>query len=850
MKHVTHIIFCMLCMLCLFDATAVAQVNSSDEFFTLYLKDGTSRNFYTGDIISITHSNIDIDGTIYDEPVVQEICMSTGAERYRLADIEEMSFERLNIPFDVRASVEKWEIVSEAVNKMLEGKSIYELAEHKVEIENLDNVVAVEFRENLMEVTLDDGTVKKWYEPIEAYEVEEEVSYSKAFDSFSAKGLNAVPYHTPAHGMKVLIVNQLFDSEIYDFREGTIVLKTLRKDLEQKGFCVEDSKPFTPHLFSNMTEYDVIVFYTHGDFDGKQHWLLTKTSLTKTEHSNYWDPKYFCLWENHKDGNGKSYLAVSESWIKEVSNLKQDAIIISSACQSLKGNDNLAESFIHNGASFFVGYDDTVIRSYKAINMFVSELAKDKTIKEAYDLTYEEYGERSYIHPETWALRNAKLHAVTANGKEDYVNTTCFNHADFFTAKPEECNISETSAYLGVKIQNLDGLKQKYENIQEIGVMYTPDKDNWTGTNVKKITLYEYSWKDGVIRGQTLGKLQMEKEYWYRAYLKTGAGVIVLGEVEKFVTNDKEAREELKIIYEQIGDKSWHNWLDEQTPITNWDFVYLSNEGIGYNVDLAYVYYSKDNPNVVLKDLKRIHSISFPCVSNNSKLESLTISNCPNLEKIPNMRTKHLEIDSCEKLRSFSFYSDVATLDLTNCPKIVDLNVDYTKNMESIRIANCSSLEELSAESSNLRSLEIEYCPLLKKLNLFSSKVEGVLNLSGAPNLEKLDCSFSKVTRLIITSRVLSSLECLNAPIDQKIESIPNWEFFEWEINQNRKFVYGRSYDESDSLIQLQKDGWKILQKETKGDNSYYVMYKYNYDDHHGFYHEGEPSVEAYYTWW
>lgn len=105
MKHVTHIVFCMLCILCLFDATAVAQVNSSDEFFTLYFKDGTSRNFYTGDITAITHSNIDLDGTIYEEPVVQEIRMGTEVERYRLADIEEMSFERLNLPFEDRKSV-------------------------------------------------------------------------------------------------------------------------------------------------------------------------------------------------------------------------------------------------------------------------------------------------------------------------------------------------------------------------------------------------------------------------------------------------------------------------------------------------------------------------------------------------------------------------------------------------------------------------------------------------------------------------------------------------------------------------------------------------------------------------
>lgn len=450
----------------------------------------------------------------------------------------------------------------------------------------------------------------------------------------------------------------------------------------------------------------------------------------------------------------------------------------------------------------------------------------------------------------------------------------------FSTAKPEECNIGETSAYLGVKIQNLDGLKQLYGGLQEIGILYSTRSYGWQDSDVKKITIYDWNSEDGLMLGQAYN-LKMETEYYYRAYVKTNDGEIIYGDIEKFVTRDEEARAELKKIYDQIGLESW-GWFKPNTPVDKWSGVWLSEDG--YHV---YCYEARSIEDLELKDLKRISEISLP--SNIGVFETVTILNCPNLKELSNYKTKHLEVQSCYKLTNLFTWTNTdyfETIDLSDCSNIQEIIIGFT-DLRSLRVANCSSLKTISISETKLSSIEVvncpnleEFdcrdneiegtlnlssdklreidcsnnkisslnlmCPLLEKLDCYNNEITGTLNLSNAPKLEEVYCGYNNITRVKITSHNMSRLDCLETLVNQSYESIPNWEdVYFWGPE---KYEYEYIYTKADDFTEEEKreGGWTELSREPTlyYYNIYY--YRYNYDDHHGFYHEGEPYDEKY----
>ena len=71
---------------------------SAYEYFTICFHDGTrSGVFYTNSIDSIRYSTIDLDSTLYSEWKVQEIWTPDSVYRYRLADIDSLSFTNVNV---------------------------------------------------------------------------------------------------------------------------------------------------------------------------------------------------------------------------------------------------------------------------------------------------------------------------------------------------------------------------------------------------------------------------------------------------------------------------------------------------------------------------------------------------------------------------------------------------------------------------------------------------------------------------------------------------------------------------------------------------------------------------------
>lgn len=841
MKHVTHIIFCMLCMLCLFDATAVAQVNSSDEFFTLYFKDGTSRNFYTGDIISITHSNIDIDGTIYDEPVVQEICMITGAERYRLSDIEEMSFERLNLTFDVRANRKKWEIISAFVDNLYKGKSMSELAEYKEEINKLENVVSVIFRANSLTITIDDETSMVWLEPIEPDLEEDDGKYAKAYTSAFPDDL-LIDDHKPSNGKNVLIANQLTNSTIKSFQESTLMFKNTKANLQKLGFKVDDDEnvPFTYETFGKLGKYDIIVFYTHGHFDG-QHWLITRTLIDDTVRSLLDQKNYFKKFSIE----GRWYLGVSDSYIRDKCKLKENAIILSTACESLKENNNLADAFIENGASFFMGYDDTNTRGPKAVNRYLEHLMEDRSIAEAYNLTYLKYfyGLNSPITIGT----NTILHSVTASNKEDYVEQTCFiDHPSFSTAKPKECRLYETEAKLGIKIQNAEGLKAKFNNdIKEIGIEYSYTKDDGTYV-VKTIRIYD-DLKDDVMLASSITP-EFEKTYTYRAYLKTSDNVYY-GDDEQFVANDKEARAELKRIYDIFDGKNWgtyaKNWNDPNVPITRWANVTTSWDNDGYKVNL-YSVPCTNVTNVYLDGFKRISRLTLP--KSIGTLDNLTISDCPIMSNVENYNARDILFTACPKLKNIETGDDTRDIAISDCHSIKSIlgkSFGGQDKLHSVTAVNCNALEMISVSNEkNLSNLTIKGCDKLTSVYCSSCNLSGSLDLMGCPNLRMLNCSNNQITKLLMKSGDLLDFTYYNNPIRQTYESIPNF-----DRSYNDRYIYTSCMKED--LQDMLELGYS---KVGEGISPYNgrpmcLLYKEVSKDEPGFWHIGEPNDKRYWGW-
>ncbi|XP_057839911.2 disease resistance protein Roq1 [Cryptomeria japonica] len=125
-----------------------------------------------------------------------------------------------------------------------------------------------------------------------------------------------------------------------------------------------------------------------------------------------------------------------------------------------------------------------------------------------------------------------------------------------------------------------------------------------------------------------------------------------------------------------------------------------------------------------ITDCKHLKSV--PGISNCVKLVELNISRCPELEEL---RFGHLE--SLERITVVDYKHlknmlgtsnlvNLVELGITQCPELEELTIGHLKSLKTITIADCKHLKDMSGTSNlvNLVKLDISLCPEIEELTL------------------------------------------------------------------------------------------------------------------------------------
>ena len=230
--------------------------------------------------------------------------------------------------------------------------------------------------------------------------------------------------HNHLENKKACIVNQLLVDEKSLAAESRQIALLAEEMFSSCGYLGESGVKLTVDFFENkIYDYDIIFIITHGSYDAfdNLHWIITveecdkPTDEDKNEpgvtkawvHDLYkkYKPKYKSyLSQMVKIGSVKEkrngitnnyyYLMVSEKLIelpgKEFDESKTP-IIFNTACQSMKGNDNLADAFINKGAKAYYGYDESNGVGHLAGYEFFARLMVGTSLHTAYNTIPEEY---------------------------------------------------------------------------------------------------------------------------------------------------------------------------------------------------------------------------------------------------------------------------------------------------------------------------------------------------------------------------------------------------------------------------------------------------------------------------
>lgn len=297
------------------------------------------------------------------------------------------------------------------------------------------------------------------------------------------------------------------------------------------------------------------------------------------------------------------------------------------------------------------------------------------------------------------------------------------------------------------------------------------------------------------------------------------------------VYNDVVGREELTRLYKLLNGDSWDdtakkNWLSD-LPITEWAGVSASSTTSGIFVKFKNTSELRLPSNLKIENFKRIEAIDLP---QGSKVNDLSIKDCPMLSRVSNCEARNIVAKSCPKLEYVKSGEMTTSLTVSECDKIRIINLNSSPELKTISISKCKSLTDFQYHchkkaESKLSTLNIEDCESLEYFSLSGCSLSGTLDLSKLTNIKSVFINDTNINNITLIKSV-ESLDIANTPIFQTYESIPGWE--KHYYNLEAKFHY-YSY-EDEGHVNLAKD----------------IYYKQMYKDGHGFYHKGEPEDSKY----
>ena len=798
---------------------------NAQQTFCVYLNDGSVKFFNTADVDSITYSCIGLDGIEHEDCVVQEIYTPDIRHRIPLEQIDSVSFV---MP---KRDIETLKSVHEGVDKYFAVcATIDEMSKHLGEIEVMKGVADVWTTDDALYVRTNDGTTSLWLYPVDV-QVDEYALSSAVKQLTRSVSSNTPASHEQLKPDSILIINQRSSDE----RTKPIIdyIEAMKKGFSNAGFNnvrdINQEKARVSFFQKNLTSYDIILLITHGSYDvkNKKHWILTGADYALIEKDNE-KLKQFNDFNNRWPGamstgkvkekrNGKyetvEYVMINENFIAE--NMRgtfNGSIIFNAACESLKGNNTLANAFRAKGAKTYLGYDEINYMGVYAGPVFFANMLLGMNVDLAFDKLEKEHP--NFVHD-----HDATLKII---GNKD----VCIIHPEVEATEPGE--ITSITVELNGKLSGWRNTLDREKSI--VGFCWSSDPDpNMEEENIINlcgayVSSYNIS-NDGTFTFTGKMKdLSPNTTYYYRPFLYMN-NEFYYGDIKEVRTKKESIREYLVKLYNDTDGDNWkcnNNWLSDK-PVTDWYGVGKSQDSGLYTIELPW---NNLNGTIDLSGCTELDRLE----CNENQLTSLNVSGCTALEYLychQNQLTS-LDVSGCKNLVWFYCHNNQLTsLDVSGCTALDDhfsfsgnqftsLDVsgctaltclicnDY--QLTSLNVSGCTALKKLECAGNQLTSLDVSSCTALGYLGCYKNQLTS-LNVSGCTALITLWCERNKLTSLDVSScTALNDLSCFENHISQQIpDYFKNLEYFYHDI----KYVNYHYDDRSDTWTWDENEyGW------------------------------------------
>ena len=706
------------------------------EYFVIYFNDGTkSEAFYASDVESIGYSKTDLDGFERDSWQVQEIQTIDSLYRYSLASIKYIDFKE----GDMNKVIEDIAEACTAITPIYaQCETIDDIAQHLSEIKSAKGVEDAWISNLTLYVKIKDWETITYsffpdYEPFDGVFAQEDLTQAQAKERSKAPDSGHQDYTDDIKNM--LVINQPYYDE---GREEARKAQKFFVDLAstREGVCVDTVNRVLPEFFlKDIYDYDFVFLMTHGSYNEKTgvHWLLTGEQLYVANEDGVVDKnaiwskarmifekKYPITKENLDLANYCSFGACKETrggkkvtvFYSKISNKliaaspyqfakKGKVVVFNTSCQSLKGNDNLAQAFFKRGAGLYLGYDESNNCGHVAGNGFFAGLLNGKSSYVSYLSIPKRF--RDYTSEN---IRRVLRRIENPNYQYDICITQPISvYGDYISEEGATKAVlcGEMNAYkpLCDFYQNKSCNAEVYKN--SYGFLYS---DNPDMTDAKKITIDIKPDETNVLDGYHVGddyvynddsiywltvideqELQSNTTYYYCAYMNDG-------------------------LYDCYGDiKKIDNGVE---PYTVWDKAHLTvtfyyDENCLIRGGTKFI----DGSPHILECEKVVFDPSFAKYSPVSTASWFTL--CYDLRTIENLQYLNTSnvtdmsdmFKGCESLTSLDL-SSFNTANVTDMSEMFKSCESLTSlNLSSFNTANVTDMSDMFASCESLISLDL-----------------------------------------------------------------------------------------------------------------------------------------------
>ena len=523
-------------------------------YLKLWFKDGRTERHFMHLVKSISATKYDLEGNLHSDYQMQQIIMEDTTYSYYIADIDSMSFKKVDeeqVKADVVAATTAIEPIFEQCS------SVEDMEQQLDKIRNLESVEDAYISGSDLFVRIRDWRTISYHF---------HNSDSMDNDSFSSLAKKKSPQHkadipfNQYNAVKVAIINQTTRNENPWYAHVRERSSYLKRDCDTVGFDAividtngsSDISPTLDFFENDIFRYNLIYLVTHGSYDSKNHlhWLTTGEEISDEDiqllNKSNWNTKYddnmvsIAFIPETRSGVSKTihYYKVSEDFIRKAphsfSSDYHPSIFYNAACESLEGVEvlsryyngkkesyygsrSLADVFIAKGSDIYMGFNKTAYHSAKAGYTFYHDmlngLSEEAALRRLPILWKDETDARNAALIDVFAPNVSgdnfliKMHTIELT-PQDVENMLTANDKVKLIGLTSVCNLEESKAHIDFGFRYGTSSSLTGDNFEIEGSSYI-ETDNYGGNLLFTAEI-------------DLSKFDSGKRIYYQAYTFDG----------------------------------------------------------------------------------------------------------------------------------------------------------------------------------------------------------------------------------------------------------------------------------------------------------------------------------------